>query len=87
MSVIYKYVLTPECSIDMPKGAKILHLGNQNEQICLWVNANQANEPERRHFTIVGTGITFDDESLNYIGTVQLHGREFVFHAFERVKV
>ena len=87
MSVIYKYVLTPECSIDMPKGAKILHLGNQNERICLWVILNPDNELEKREFTIVGTGHKFCDENLNYIGSVQLHGGELVFHAFERVKV
>ena len=87
--VIYKYVLhlpnldeNDTLSIDMPRGAKSLHVAEQAGQLCLWALVNPAEKaavPVR--LAVHGTGHLFN-HSGDHLGTALLQGGRLVFHVF-----
>ena len=81
---IWKYPikLGPQ-TIDMPKGSVIRHFALQNDIPTLWVEVDSSAELVPRNFIIVGTGHTFENTSLTYIGTVVGHEGVFVWHLFQ----
>ena len=85
MKTIWKFQLSIEdiVSLEMPKGARVLHFGTQGLNPVLWVLVDPSATVESRRFRIVGTGHEINDEdTLSYIGTVMcLQG--LVFHLFE----
>lgn len=84
---IWKYVLQmeDEQTIKMPKGAKVLSVQMQNDEICVWALVDPAAELENKAFWIIGTGNPFylDMNFAKYIGTVQQLGGRLVWHIFE----
>ena len=69
--------------IEIPKGAKILTVQEQNRGCVLWCMVNPNNQTEMRTFKSFITGESIPDKPLlNYIGTVQL-GSD-VTHIFEQ---
>ena len=86
MKTIWKFILPlrGQISLALPQGALILSVQNQREQVCLWVVVDPRAPFEPRHFEIVGTGQRITDpERLRFIGTVQTHVGDFVWHVFE----
>lgn len=76
------------CAVEMPKGAQILTVQNQNDLVCIWALVNPGNAKELRYFEIYGTGhniFTKNNTELRYINTYQLDEGTIVFHLFERV--
>jgi hypothetical protein len=67
----------------MPMDAQILTVQKQDGEPTIWAMVNTENELETRNFTIVGTGNSFDDKDMKYIGTFQ--DSPFVWHLFENV--
>ena len=55
---IWKFELetTDTQTIEMPWGSRILHVGEQNRMIQIWVEVNPGNEKESVHFWVTGTG-------------------------------
>lgn len=79
--VIWKYSLgTPDVSIGVPKGARVLCVQLQNNKPTLWMEVNPTNPEERRHFVTVPTGDGVP--TGKYIGTVQF-SNGLVFHTYE----
>jgi hypothetical protein len=86
MKTIYKYPLRGVLSdVEMPIGAKILHVHGQNGNPCIWAHVNSEAKTESRSFMVIGTG-TYDDpgERAIYLGTVHIDW--FVGHVFEVTK-
>lgn len=84
MSQVWKFVLQPECEIEMPAEAQILSVGSQGDDICLWVRVDPAAPKEKRKFIGFGTGHDIPDElDLFFMGTAFLNGGNLVFHLFE----
>jgi len=85
--IIYKYPLPIKQFIQlaMPVDSEILTFQVQNENPVLWAkHKDLKSEWAIRHFTFIGTGNEYDQESGHvYIGTIQLKG--FVWHLFEIV--
>lgn len=77
--------------VEMPIGAEILTVQEQNDKPCLWalVNIDEV-EKEKRTFCVYGTGHIISSNSSNdmkkYIGTYQLMGGCLVFHVFELIE-
>lgn len=84
--VIWKKILlhTHKQTVSLPKGATILCVGNQREEICLWFQfqAGQNFPTEDRTILIVGTGHETDFDG-KYLGTCFMQGGPLVFHIFE----
>ena len=85
MKVIWKYHLAHHlASIPMPKGAEILTVQQQDNFLYLWAAVDPHQELEPRRFMIHGTGVAGRGiQRENYIGTVQVHGGNYVWHIFE----
>lgn len=83
--VIWKYKLEVANSqiLALPLGAKILHMGNQDGIICLWVEVTDAEHFVERMFYVVGTGRPFDLGKVTYLGTVLVDPS--VWHVYEAV--
>lgn len=83
---VWKYILTPaEMRHYMPAGAEILHVHEQNGDICLWALVDPDAAKEQRNFVVLGTG-HLDDRNFShaeYIGSSHLRDGLFVFHVFE----
>ena len=96
MKIIYKYTLdragAESQSVEMPKNARILHVGGQGEKVCLWALVDTDHLNELRHFRIYPTGGALPEDLKEdprladygdtYIGTA--HCGPFVWHVFER---
>ena len=95
MKTVHKYGIGEVSnSVQMPKGARILHVGGQGDEVCIWASVDTERLKELRHFRIYGTGQEFPDDfeeddpyrakyGDRYIGTA-FCGR-FVWHVFERL--
>ena len=87
---IWKYQLeiTDSQTIKMPKGAEILSVQTQNQEVCLWALVVPNNEKEDRYIEIFGTGHNvYCDMGIDrkFIGTAQTLDGRLVWHIFERV--
>lgn len=87
MDTIFKYVLrvTDYQEIEMPSGAKIIHVHEQINAPCIWALVNTHKKYEVRKFKIHGTGHEIDLTNLNYVGSFLLTNQLFVGHLFEIV--
>lgn len=82
---IWKFTIAPSCPILMPVGAKMLHVHEQNDNICLWAEVDAAETAtEFRTFWVYGAGHSLPDDPGVYIGTVHLHVSSLVFHVYEQ---
>lgn len=76
----------------LPVGAKVLSVGNQREQLCLWFEVNTTKDlPKTRHyFRTAGTGhpvnVPHPIDAVKvgrFVGTVFFSDGELVFHVYE----
>jgi len=80
---VYKYPLSPiadEVRVGMPRGARILHVREQNGVPTLWALVDPMVANGERVFAIRGTGHLVAD-GLEYLGSA--HCGVFVWHVFE----
>jgi len=84
---VYKYTIPVEdyFSLDLPAGAKILTIQVQRDEPQIWALVDPEQQPRPYNFRLAGTGhdITESRDSLEYIGTFQLVGGNFIGHLFE----
>lgn len=87
MRTIYKYEILPGQSIPLPKGAAILSVGAQGDNMFLWamIDPHEDVVSQVRCIEVYGTGHNIpEQDSLVFIGTVMMRGGSLVFHVFER---
>lgn len=85
---VWKYTLDPYNPVyHVPRGAKILSVGAQNHQLCVWVLVEPGRPTRARRFEVYGTGHDISPYLTNedvHLGTAQMDG--LVFHVFERTE-
>ena len=88
MQTIYKYPLSShrETTVRLPSGAKVLKIDVQNGDLFLWALVDTDAFLETRTIEVYGTGHPIPDGNRVFINTFFVHGGEYVFHAFERLK-
>lgn len=86
MKQVWKFILDPKDStVEMPEGAKPLHVAGQGENICLWAEVDPANKKVKRVFELFGTGHVIGNAfARGYVGTAHIYGDSLVFHVYER---
>jgi hypothetical protein len=86
MRTIFKYPLyiADYVSIEMPRGAEILHVAVQGNQPCIWALVDAEADLEVREFNCYGTGHPVSSVPAKHIGSLILHGGALVFHVFEK---
>lgn len=88
-NVVWKYALPDAVNhIQLPKGAQVLGIHMQGNDMCLWAMHDEDNQLllEERMFVIVGTGriLNVPDEVVcTYIGSLYTEKQIYVFHVFE----
>lgn len=91
MKQVWKYTLAPVITLEMPKGAQVLSIREQGEDICLWALVRPEAEKEPRKFMTFGTGHNVPEShegpqlNLEYRGSAHLSGGTLVFHVFEAI--
>lgn len=89
MHTIYKYTLpiTNRQHLYLPKDARILHVGTQNDNIYIWAHVDTRKEDTLRTIRIYSTGQNIDDYDqaayMHYLNTVQFPDSGLVFHVYE----
>lgn len=68
-------------TLSIHQDAIILHLDNQNENLCLWAMVDTTTPKVPRKIRVLGTGHTVPDKPLKFLGTVLIH--PYVWHVFE----
>lgn len=83
MKRIYKYTIDMlNATIKIPEGFKILKVGMQNDDMCIWCYVETDNTEVIQKFSVHGTGHEILEPVENYIGTV--FDRQYVWHLFLR---
>jgi hypothetical protein len=80
---VFKYQLSdvdPEA--EMPRGARVLHVGEQYGRLYLWALVDPTQPLQRRQFVVRGTGGDVPD-GLTYLGTAFFGHGAIVLHVFE----
>jgi len=88
--VIYKYEveLNDLVYMELPQGAEILFVGNQNgfpHTLIVWAAVNPNNEKEIRKLACYGTGHEFRHEKQKHIRSYMVG--PFVWHIYELEEV
>ena len=86
MHSVWKYTVpvADTFSIETRRGAKILSVAVQGDEVCIWAEVNPTAPVEERRFRMCGTGHPIpEDEDRRFVGTVLLRGGSLVFHLFE----
>lgn len=87
MRTIYKYALAydDEQVLYLHRGASILTVQNQREELVLWADVDTSNDKVMRKIRILFTGFEIPSYLvLSFISTVQL-SNGLVAHIFEEI--
>jgi len=79
----FKLDVNSVVEIEMPQGARVLHVGAQQGNVMLWAVADLGKPTEHRRFRVLGTGMELPSTHLGYLGTAFID--VFVWHVFEEV--
>ena len=85
--VIWKYSfgITDEAYIEIPGAHRILKVGTQGEDICIWALVGSGSPSQTMHIRVFGTGQPIADEvvlRMRYLDTVFTHDSRLVWHVF-----
>lgn len=70
--------------INIPSGAKFLHVDMQNQTMCLWALVDTDAPIVERRIRVIGTGLPAGDISIEqHIGSVLVLQGTYVFHIFD----
>jgi len=71
--------------VEMPAGAKLLHVDEQYGTPCIWALVDPQQEKETRRFRLAGTGHPIDVpvDKLHHVGSYLTTWGQLVFHLFE----
>lgn len=87
---IWKFLvdLNDEVDVKMPRGARLLHVGEQCGEIFLWAMMDPNTEFVVRRIAVRGTGHPCDESLFDapHIGTVFTQSN-LVFHLFDRGEI
>ena len=82
MSVVWKFPLPhPRTVLSMPKYARVLTAGVQEDHIVIWAQVIPAQPPEHRVFNVFNTGEQLPEDVRDWVGTVQIG--PIVWHIYE----
>lgn len=84
---VFKYPIDSSfvSTLKVPKGSKLLYVGNQKENLYAWVEITTSKETELIRLRCVTTGEDFLLDSFEYVGTVLFHTGNFVLHVYKEV--
>jgi len=88
MRSVYKYQLQVKTkqSVYLPKGAQILSVQPQRDQVCIWALVDTNADPFPLDIHIYGTGHEMPEgANFRHLDTFQLENGALIFHVFQRL--
>jgi hypothetical protein len=84
VNCVWKFPLpiSDRVTVEMPAGAQVLAVQEWNNAPCVWALVDPEAPSQNRFFKIVGTGYALPPLAGEYLGTVQTHGGQLVWHVF-----
>lgn len=84
---VWKFVIAdPETPVQMPRGARVLHVAEQRGDVCVWAEVDPSMPLEPRRFVVAGTGHPLPAYRGPFLGTVLLAGGALVYHVWEDLR-
>lgn len=84
MHTIHKYRLPLSGEVEMPAGARVLSVGAEQDEPCLWALVDTEAPMARRSFAAIGTGRDARMTKFGeYLGVYHLSSERGVYHVFE----
>lgn len=85
MKRVFKYPLPYEgkVTVELPKGAEILHVAEQGGSVCLWALVDPDAPTEKKRFRFAGTGHEIVENLGKHVGTCLMSHNMLVWHVFE----
>lgn len=88
----FPFEINDDVEIEMPMGARILHVDMQNGSPCMWALVSSEAEKQKRRFLIFGTGHELpqappfepNDIRAYHVGSFQMADGQLVWHVFAR---
>ena len=86
MITIWKYEVPIEdhFTLELPVNSKILSFQLQRGTPTIWVMVDTKKPIILRKFRLCGTGHELENKYWKFIGTIQMHNGDLVFHLFEK---
>jgi hypothetical protein len=72
-----------EFELELPQGARVVHVGCKDDAPDMWVLLDKDAEPELRGFLVLATGERVPDRSRDYLGTFFTDDGQLVWHLFD----
>lgn len=82
MKKIWKFDISNESIVEIPKDFKIIHAGLQHGSACIWVECEPESEKKRVLIQKVGTGFIVPDDSVHIF--TYLDGL-YVWHIYYKI--
>lgn len=85
MRTIWKFPfpITDEFELNIPLGAKMLHVEEQHGIPCLWAECDPGKEARSMEFVLYGTGHPMEEYvGQVYVGTFLSMDGDLVFHLY-----
>lgn len=86
MASVWKFQVNTADEVEtrMPRGARVLSVGEQRGVVYIWALVDPAEPTEPRRFRIAGTGHSVAPEHIaNFVGAFHMMGGNLVFHVFD----
>lgn len=86
MKAVWKFLLALQDFqvVEMPDGARPLHVAVQGGSIALWALVDPKQPKTMRGFYLHGTGHPIGQEVGAHVGSVLMQGGALVWHVFEK---
>lgn len=80
----FPFSIEDDFIVQMPIGARVIHVEVQHGQPCLWAVVNPRAQLVDRWFYLLGTGHPFAVEiACRHVGSFLMAGGDLVWHVFE----
>ncbi len=84
MRTIYKYPIKLGTTLlRIPGLRRFIHVGVQDNQICLWAEVDTSLPKEAYEIHVLGTGWSLPEEPIRHIGSVEQS--IYVWHVYEKL--
>lgn len=77
---VWKFPIVDDARVEMPEGAKAVHIGFQGRQLTMWAEIDPSAPLTHRSFEIVGTGHDIPDGGQHVYSWID---EPFVWHLYE----
>lgn len=80
--IVYKYPLQQVTVLDLPPSSKVVRVGMDAKQPCIWFEIPEGPHTEQRTFHLFMTGELFNGD-FDHVGSFAAQQGQFIGHVYE----